>query len=255
MGGLGLLEFKGMVTDKVWPFPENPDVVITNLEPNSFLHYQSRFKNHTLTHDELRKVQKIVVSDKLVADDVRGLGSVYRDLYKEKLLSLKGVSWRKIDLKPFPTIQMIPLGKELSAIRSASQLAVIISNSAPEFGEYRRLQEWWSEMMLLAKVRKVRPIRELEAYSPSAYLQLRKLERWGLHRATALDYMFGNLSGLVLTPLSPLIASAVQSALSRAVLSQRKWTREMWGWFTSNLAVYYAEQLNASDLSVELFQW
>lgn len=254
IGGLGVTPFRGKISSKAWPHFEIPPVVVRNLHVDSWQQYQTKFPNYVLSQAELLKVQAITLESKLAADDVRGLGKVFRDKYKDELKKLGVVTWRQINFKPFPTDGIVSSAQLLSSAASPADLAYIIRSTSPLFGAWRRIEAWWSETQLLARVRKIEPAKMLQAYSPAAWSDMRKLERAGLHRASALDYIFGNISGIVSSPLSPLIVSAIQSQLSTLV-DDRKWTREMWAWFTSTVGAHLSQSLDRSPVSVQLYQW
>jgi hypothetical protein len=260
IGGLGLMPFEGWIPSKPWPTVEHPRIRFTNVDPNGYMHYEKEFSEWHLSVDQLKEIQSTRMIQKAASDDIRGLGMKFRSQYKLALSELGLIEWRKADIKAFPTGQLTGGAKSLSAVSSPEFLGRIIRNRAGGFGEYRKMEKWWTTVQEVATVRKdIRPIKELSKYNPDMYQELRRLERKGLHRGAALDYMFGKISGLVFSPLSPLLVQAVESALSLNVetwaTSTQKWNRETWAWYTSTIANWYARELNRSQLALHYFQW
>jgi hypothetical protein len=243
-----------MVSSIPWPTAERPFVKVTNIHPDTWEHYRSKFKSYTVTENELKEVQQGEIQTKLATDDVRGLGKIFRDAYKLQLKQMGVVTWRKVNFHDFPMDGIVPANIILNSLTTPSQLANLMRSPNVVFGAWKKIEQWWTETQLLATVRRIKPASLLRDYSPGAWADMRKLERAGLHRAVALDFIFGKIAGVVATPVSPLISSAVQSMLSTLV-TDRKWTREMWAWFVSTIGAVMAQNLDASRLSQELYQW
>lgn len=259
LGGLGLLPWRGKATTVAWPKLEHPNIEITNLDPGSYNHYQT-MKYWTLTENELKTRQSMSLVSKCASDDIRGLGQKFRDNYKHALSKMPEVQWTEVNISKFPVHTLTQTAENLLRISTPKELATTISTRGSGFGEYREMQEWWTEAQLIAQLRPdVQPMKMLQTYNVAMYTAVKHLERKGLHRGSALDYVFGDIAGMVVSPLSPLIASAVQSALSLQIApwveTQKHWTRETWAWFTSVVAHWYADNLNRSPLSQTLFQW
>jgi len=259
LGGLGMLKFEGWVPSQAWPHVEHPKIKFTNIESDSFKIYQKQFLSYTLTDNELKQVQEQALIDKTASDDIRGLGSVFRDNYKRELEIMGVTTWSRVSIFHFQTEQLFQTAMSLNKISNQTGLVKAIDTVGSGFGNYIKVQKWWTETQAVARIREIKPMDELKIYNIRMYQAMKALERRGLHRSHALDYLFGKIAGLVVSPLSPLLSSAVQSALSLAiepwVLSHGRWTRETWGWFTSTISQWYAEMLDKSPLSQELFQW
>jgi len=259
IGGLGILHFEGWVPSQPWPHVEHPSIVFTNIQPESYMTYQKKFQHYTLNETELKQVQQQSLIEKTASDDIRGLGVIFRDKYSHAIQKLRETTWRRVEIDRFKAEPLFAPAYSLSKIRNHQDLSVAIRSVGDGFGRYIGTQQWWTETQSLSRVRDVRPMELLREYNLEMFCAIRSLERKGLHRGSAMDYVFGNIAGLVVSPLSPLLASVVQSALSLAVIpwvqSHSKWNRETWGWFTSTVAHWYAEQLNNSPLSLTLFQW
>jgi hypothetical protein len=259
LGGLGLLKFEGWTCDISWPRLKHPNITFTNLADRSYEHYQSIFPNWTLTTEELKEVQHSSLVDRTAADDIRGLGSVFRSSYKQALKEMSVAKWYKIDIKTDYLANLPLIADSLARISSHTELSTVITTVGTDFGMYAKHQKWWTEVQELAKIRKIKPVLLLQQFNMNMYVAMKKLERKGLHRGSALDYLFGKISGLSTSPLSPLLVSPIQSALSLSVenwvSSERKWNRETWSWYTSCVASYFAKALDRSKVSQDLFQW
>lgn len=259
LGGLGMLSFQGWVSSKPWPSVDHPKIKFKNIEPDSWNVYAQRYEEWGLTENEAREIQQETMISKAASDDIRGLGKVFRDKYKTELKMLGTVEWRRVDIKVFPTESLSGGARLLGSLNSKLMLEQVMRSKAATFGEFQRLAQWWKELQTVCRYRDLKPVLELQKYNASAYMELRRLERKGLHRAAALDYMFGSIRGLVVGRLNPLLSGIVEAAMSHSVeawaLGAKKWNRETWSWFTSTVANWYGESLNESQLSQTLFQW
>jgi len=258
LGGLGLMPFSGKVCSTFWPKVDKPKIRFIT-EEQSYKRIQNEFEEYGLTEHEAKEIQQDRMRSKAASDDIRGLGKKFRSEYDIALKQIKNERWSRTDVKPFTPDALFTMRKYLSSISNQDDLSATIGTVGSGFGSARKIQAWWTKIQELSRYRKIRPIRELQRYSPDTWRLVRHLERKGLHRASALDYAFGKIAGLVVSPLHPMLASAIQSAISVAVTSwvegNQKWDRITWGWLTSNTATMFAHSLNNSRLATSLFQW
>lgn len=258
IGGLGILPFKGKIPSKPWPQLNKPKVLFST-DPASLEYYKEKYKDYNITDLEASTIQQEMMLDKAATDDVRGMGKIFRDAYNKILLTVKDVEWSSVSLGTFPLADLPTTAALLRMTDQVISAEMLAKNRSAVFGHFKHLERWWNDTTLICQIRGTRPIKELEKYSPEAYREIRKLERRGLHRANAIDYIFGKISGIVATPLSPLLVEIVTASLANSMESWmqegRRWTRTTWAWFTSTVGNWFAKELDSSPFSKRLFQW
>lgn len=259
LGGLGLLPFRGWTSSIAWPKVEHPNIIFSNIDSESYTLIQEKMEVWKLSASEAKEIQQKRMVAKAASDDIRGLGKTFRDQYKLELAQMKDIVWTKPVPKVFPTDGLSAGANDLRSLSTTNGLERVIEQVGTGFGSGHKAQQFWTEAQEVSTVRKMAPMNMLRDKFPDVYSDVRRLERKGLHRAAALDYIFGNIAGLVVGDLHPLLSSLVQSSLSCVVdrwcQSDQKWSRYTWGWFTSNIAQWYASELAQSPLSNALFMW
>jgi len=259
-GGLGLLEFKGRIPGCNWPKPKHPDITFVNIDENSWRRFQQKYSDWNLTEQESKELQHIKLVQKTATDDISGLTHAFRKIYKLEVEKLGPQSWTEINLKLFPLKYFSGLAQHLRSLQTVEQFKHVITSVGADFGFAKRFEKWWGDEKDVAAVRPGTNLMvSLQAHAPEVFYKLKRLEKTGLHRSCALDYLFGSITGLVVGKLHPLMTSAVQSALSLAVhewvFAGNKWSRPTWSWFTSVVASWFASELYSSQISLELFRW
>lgn len=259
LGGLGYLPFTGWVSSERLPVLDKPAVSFTNINPDTYVTYQVRYPDWPLTPGELQTIQLSTMNAKAASDDIRGLGSVYREGYNEHLASMPLVVWTVRSPLKFDTTVVFPTRDRLRSLVNITQLWEVAATVGKDFGSFRHEQKWWTQTQEVAKVKDIKPFKCLEERNVVMAFFVKGLERKGLHRAAALDYAFGSISGLVIADLHPLLSAVIQSALSADLwffLSARgKIDRFDWAWYTSTIATWYAETLAMSPVATKLFTW
>lgn len=255
LGGLGLAPFEGWVADTYWPKVPHPDIEMGALA-GSEMRFEERFKEWNPNQAELIKIQQNRMNSKAQSDDIRGLGAIYREEYKASLVKIGTAKWRRVDVRHFPKIDGNYEVASLAGARDINDLKILWKGAALGFGNFRSEEAWFSDVTEFSRVRKISPIKELKKRNPACFEFVRKLERKGLHRATALDFAFGKLTGLQMGTLHPLLSHVIERRLAAQVLSHKvKWTRETFGWFQTTLSTNLANIFGSSPLVKKLFLW
>lgn len=255
MGGLGILPFQGWIPNKPWPVMPKPPVTFKT-HVGSEMRYMKRFEYWQPTIEEMRAVQQRVMLTKAISDDIRGMGQVFRKDYTKAVRDLGIVQWSIVDIKKQPVENMADDIHVLANLVNVEGMRHEWNNVSSTFGQFKAVSDGWQDAVMMSQVRKtVRPITWLREQHPGCWIELRRLERHGFHRATALDLLFGTLSGLVTGRLHPMLVRLVQNRVVNRALEQSKWDRQTWGWFTSRAAYSYSTALDSSGLAQRLFQW
>jgi hypothetical protein len=258
--GQGLLPYKGKVPSKPWPKIDHPSITFTNIEPDSWQRLTPQFEDFNPTEKELKEIQTNRLVDRAAADDIRGLGEVFRRKYKDELSALEGITWTDTRPSVFDPSDVLTFSRSATAASSPADIGRLVTNKDPMFGSGIRAERYWTDIQEIARVRKgFRPIELFRKRFPDVYGDIRHLERKGLHRKNAFDYVFGKIAGVDIGILHPLLASVVQSLLSlslaRWTKETYKWTRETWAWFTTISASTLSASFQSSSLVKKLFMW
>lgn len=256
LGGLNILPFTGFIPNKTWPRVEHPQVKMQT-GAGSEMRYEERFKEWNPTQGELTQIQQGRMNTKAVADDIRGLGHIFREKYSEELETIKEVEWTKIDLKTFKIDGLDETTRLLNTLENPADLRYMWTMPIDAYGSFRNEENWWKDVCEMARIRKgIRPIEELKNRNIACYTLIRTLERKGLHRAQALDFAFGKVSGILIGSLHPLLAHVVERQVAKTIMTaSHKWDRVTLGWFTSTVAGVFGNSLKMSPLSQKMFLW
>jgi len=253
LGGLGLLPFRDWVCDKVWPKVERQGPRFS-VEPQSYKRYQTKFAEWNVTEVEAQTLQQQTMASKALADDVRGIAHVYRDDYRGRLKALGAVRWRKVSPHGTQLRSLTGSIHYLSSISNAAELA-LSRKSSGTFGQYKSTEQWFMDAQVVARLRGTRVMPMLRDHDPDCYYEVRRLERKGLHRGNALDFVFGRIAGVLTGRLHSLLAHSVTVQLARCVEDQLRWSRETFGWLTTHVGTTLATALHHSPLAKTAFWW
>lgn len=257
LGGLNILPFRGDVIGTAWPKVDHPKIEFTNIQTGSEGRYAKGLEQWRPTEKELKEIQHMSLMSKTASDDVRGVGTIFRDKYKKDLADMATGEWRKVKVGHFSIEGVKTEGARVVRLENVSDLTRAISDRPGDFGIGKRIEKWWGDLKRMSSVRKgLKMMDELKAKDIGVWGTIKRLEKRGLHRSSAIDFVFGKISGVLVGKLHPLLSSVIHSALARVtMLNNAKWSRETWGWFTSTISFGLANDLGESELVHKLFRW
>lgn len=126
------------------------------------------------------------------------------------------------------------------------------------YGQFKGLQELWREWQKVKEVDPTfKPIQKLEEENSTAWKLVREMERSGLKRGEALDWLFGELP-LRTNNLLPDVLTGILKRWCAAQIGypgRRRWTRESWASTLEVLCMKGEEGLLASSLYRKVYAW
>jgi len=220
-GGLGIEPWDGRArASKPWPRVDTLRLRVLNQTPWRSKFLQDKYASWLpITQAEAVALAQQKAAEKVATDDVPALNSVYRKMAQKP-------AWRTFksaELAPWN----VPGVEELKA--TSAQLA-----SAPaepgcwkrladvfrvgSFGSYSWLAQKWADASEIWRLRGARNLLAwFHLHYPSFYLDVKKLERHGLARWEALDWLFGSTPLNTLYELHPTMTLPLHRAVCQVV--------------------------------------
>lgn len=258
LGGLGLLPWRGWEANIPYPHIDVPSSVqFPNLPKNTFQHYQTLIPDLPATPAELKVLQDQQIHQRVGADDIRGMAHILRKAFSEKISTLKAV-WHKATI---PNILSYLDEAELYLLLRATNLQQIPNLQAPAdalFGAHKEARHFWRQLQILGRVRRISSFKQFEMRYPKAAAACRSLERRGLHRANALEYIFGELPALPPLPTHPLLTTLYTypfTSLFSRLKATHQLTRSTYISLVTKTMSDLGKALAASPLSQAVFWW
>lgn len=258
LGGLGVCPWRGTVYSSSKLQPLNFDgILITNTTTAYSQHISKPYIDYNLTADELSQLVQIKTRATLSADDVPQVRRALRADYSWPTFSPVRVEMRWT----FPAL--VRLRQACAYLASLIPAVDVIANAESHFpphkyASYRHLHQAWLIAADVARLRGGSIADHLIPAQPDFVYDLVSIERRGLSRHEALDYLFGTTPLAPLTRLHPALTSVLHNATifvaNGFLQSQRLHSPE----FTSivNQTSQVLEiQLDNSELCHTLFHW
>jgi len=196
-------------------------------------------------------------NDKLGLDDVRDLAHVYREGRKEAIKALKPKWYSESSGIPELMAMVATEGKFLASTMACSTaLHTRLTEKGELFGRHKNAQRYWTQLQVVARVRNIKPFLMWSLKHPEASRDVKFLERRGLHRTNALDYVFGSISSAFIGSLNSQLAVIITNSLSTCIarwLQFHTLARAAWTWLSSSVSIYLSICLTQSAFTRKLY--
>lgn len=248
MGGLGIYPWKGRMPDTQLPKLDYETVkvrfktaVTTELRYGTQIQEILPYTSVKLTQDALLDIQQMAMRGKAGSDDLPGLNRIYRQAYEQEILKFrqKTTTWRTIWYSMTLTSEREIGLRFLQTMRTVKDLDRL---PQPElFGKYQYEQREWDALSQLQRYQRIDKGQEFEKYAPMFVNDRSRLERKGMHRGMAIDWLFGKIPRYSASIVHDQAAKTVETAVAYMVEAQtHKTSREMW-WRIVNFYWHEAE--------------
>lgn len=256
LGGLGLLPWRGWLSDK--PYPKVDKVTARFVTASgSEQRYKERYAKYAeLSLEEAIELQQNDMNAKASDDDVRGYNRIMRQKFSSLMSKLGKVEW-KLGYMPMVDGLSALMPPVLGNLKSAADMKVYTNTHPRSFGKYRYAEEDWKNLTVLAQIKKIKPVEMFKLLHPTCYFEMRQMEKHGWHRGMALDYLFGKIQDINIMELHPMETSVVEHyvATEMSKISLQKYIRYELNYIVARASQAAVSQLRMSALNKRLFMW
>lgn len=258
LGGLGVEPWDGRRLLGKWEKVEMSGARI-NIVDQAVVRTREKYAKFDVSRDEAEALTQREAVVTLTADDIPSVNSA---LHKKAKTVRPSIRIEKVDQR-VPMVYVSRVQAECKAVGAmkAEEEAVpnYMGEAVGEYGKWARLLPMWREVSELARVRKsVRPMRWMAAYNRDFWLDVRLLERHGLSRGVALDWLFGELSIGPVVKLHPAMIGVLTKGVVRVmsnVITGIRWVRGGFESMVARAARILEEGLLGSDLVRKVYSW
>lgn len=197
----------------------------------------------------------------LIADDIPEVNRALRDRYKQKAQGWKAefISVREDDRIRHP----LPLfDKYLSLLDKTpgklKEMTETLQHSARFFNRHRRLASIWRDLADVKFMDKgFTPSVYLHTNFPEIYADLKLLERAGMHRTEAIDWLSGTIAGIVKRKLHGTLSKILTSAVAATIHdpTKKKWRGSRLYGKVSLYTQQLENQLLETELAKCVYSW
>jgi hypothetical protein len=234
LGGYGVGEWDGVSrTSKPAPTVESVDVDVINstgwLGRKKAAHLQEEF-SISLDAQDIKLLDKREFQKRMRADSVPEYARQLRTLWKEAVSAWEGRIYKverekvvKVGATQRWLFEALPVKGWVKEWKSRCK------PFARLWGAWRRLEERWRDAQE-AKEFGFNPRNWFSIHEPDFWDALSGMEKKGLHRAEALDWLFGRLSIGYWNGLHPASAVIIRYAVAAAIGNPvwRRWNKNRW---------------------------
>jgi len=197
-GGLGVVPWTDWLPAGQWPRTDTRGIRVVNQTPwRAGQIAESYAALAPISLSEASALAGLSVGQKVAADDVPSVSSALR----KHATTPEAVTW-------FRGMPDLPVPYVLALRRTWAELSLLtdVAYSPPPgtWGAYSRLLPTWQKLTDLAGVRDgYHALPELRAYSPEFSAELTRMERRGVRRSDAIDWLMAQLPINVTSTLHP----------------------------------------------------
>jgi len=257
LGGLGLLPWNGYLPDKPYPHVEKVKVKFKTAS-GSLQRYIDRYKEYILLDDiQAQELQQETMLSKASSDDIPGMNRILRQKFKTLLDKHGTVKWSKEpEMISYASSAILATGL-LRKLDEVSDISAYDMTTPVAFGFFRRYEKMWTDVSLLSKITDIKPMQYMRIHAPEFVNYINRIERKGWHRANALDYAFGKVTGLYVDNLHPTAYRTIECATAKVIeMSQTvKQTRQQLLWLIQTASKSATSYLKQSKVYNKLFLW
>lgn len=241
MGGLGILPWNGWRPETPMPKLDYSEIKVKfDVATGTSERYITRLADQVvqtkveLTEQDGLQLQQEAMRGKAGSDDLPGLNRIYRNKYKDELTLFhkKKTEWVKIwNHLTLDESMMFGL-RALENVQTVSDLRHLVRPSY--YGRYRRQQNEWRTLQVLARYQDMDLRTEFIKYAPDFFFDRRQLEKKGMHRTMATDWLFGHYARYSASFVHDQAAESIEQVAAWLIEQKmdKKHSREMWWYHT-----------------------
>lgn len=241
LGGLGILPWNGWKPEIPMPKLDYDEIKVRfEVAQGTSERYITRLKEQVtqteirLTNEDGLQLQQEAMRGKAGSDDLPGLNRIYRNRYKEQLslFQKNKIEWRKI-WTHLTVDESIMFGlRALENVQIVSDLRHLVRPSY--YGRYRHQQNEWRTLQILARYQDLDTKVEFMKYAPDFFYDRKQLERRGMHRTMATDWLFGHYARYSASIVHDQAAESIEQVAAWIIEKkmENKQSREMWWYCT-----------------------
>lgn len=260
LGGLGVEPWSGTILPlNKWPRVDINKIKVTNRTTWRRDKVIERYLPFMpVTEAEAEVIAQDEIAAKVTTDDVPSLNSVLRAqaTIPESAVFVKiNVDWR------IPNIQeLLLVSKMLSSFQAkiGEYTRALNSFSSSSFGYYARLAVIWSDVAKIYKIRKQRRVLMwFEGYCPDFVYEVRSLERRGLARWEAIDWLLGSTPLNRLVKLHPALTDILRRGVVQVMTTflKKKLEPRSFSAAVAQVTSVLETALLQSELSRSIYEW
>jgi len=260
LGGLGVEPWDGKTRPVgKWPRVSPSGLTVTNMTEAGREALTNKYERWNLTPAEKETIAQKAMAATLSSDDIPEISRRMRDLAtlptdsKSKKMEVRVPAVFITEARAQAQIlQGLEVGKEVIPEYMARDWAVGL------FGRHKDLKQEWADASIVLRERKEPVARWMFNRHAQFGRDVKKLERWGLARFEALDWVWGETGVGVVRALHPGLMSVLGKAIARTVgvLVQRlKMQPGDLTWFKSMASQILEPKLRLSAMAETLFSW
>lgn len=261
MGGLGILPWRGYISTHVYPKIEKVPISFVTA-PGSETKYRDQLTaavpltQVTLTQKQQQMIQQKAMLSKVATDDVPAINKLYRERARDlfKTFRQEKVEWRMM----WTQLPKMDISAGIMGLERLEEVADTRVRPKPEmFGKYRRYQQEWRALTELQQYMDLDIQGEYEKYAPGFFGDRRRLEKRGMHRTMATDWLFGTFERPSVSSTHDQATSILEPYVT-TIFEQHlyhKWGREMLTYFMQTFFSTAETALRHSKLYQRLLQY
>lgn len=261
MGGLGLLPWHDEIVDVPYPSVDRVEVRFevapgTNLRYGEKLQADIPLTRFELTEEELSQMQQRAMNDKVSTDDVPGYNKIQRNMFKEALDEFvkKTKTWRTLQI----STPVLDLTAGLMGLVSKNEVKDLVVRPARRFfGKYKYHEKEWRSLAELSRYRDLDMKEEYSKYTWGFFEDRRLLEKRGMHRSQATDWLFGKIERPSVIGIHDQAVHIIEPYVSAVVESYlyHKWSRWTLTRFVQDTWISAERMIKKSRLYERLLQY
>lgn len=195
-----------------------------------------------------------LVRDTISADDIPAINRKLRQDWNRQIVGFQN-SFRIVaassDVLPIVPVNVtfLPLpGGLKNAERAAAALI-------PTFGKFATHEQRWKDLQVIKQYETLRPLDVMDGLVPGFAYAVRSLERRGLSRGNALDWLFGTLPDQLLCDIHPHLSRLLTNIAAYAVYVIHTRVRVSFSIILSRAFADARDLLRGSSTVSYLFRW
>jgi hypothetical protein len=260
-GGLGIEPWDGKTfPDQRWPRTDKLSVKVTNVTTWRRDKIIDSFSSWLpVSSPEADTLAQQALASKLATDDIPSLNSLYRKNSSKPVnhrMTSTDIVWPMAVISEIQTVSHLLAG----ASAKVGEFTFMRDRwKTRYFGMYWYLKQKWTDVSAVWRLRHQRNVLLwFQGRYPAFFYDVKRLERWGLARWEALDFLFGDVVGNVLGRVHPVLTSIVRNATVHIIgllLGRKRLRARQFSQYSAQAFSVLEHALSKSALSRVVYSW